>query len=100
MKHTTWSKVTMTNTAPANAVDLPSYLTGNIIPEGEVVTNVLLYAPAGGQVEDVRISRGEQGVFSQTTTASRSSAGPPGSRSSSTTTSSPEATSPERQYCK
>ena len=61
-------KVTLTNTAPANAADLPPYLTGggNVIPRGEVRTNVLLYAPSGGQVDDVRVSSGAQGVFSQT----------------------------------
>jgi len=31
-----------------------------------VRTNVLLYAPTGGLVDDVRVSSGEQGVFSQT----------------------------------
>ena len=61
-------KVTLTNTAPANAADLPPYLTGggNVIPKGEVRTNVLLYAPSGGRVADVRVSSGAQGVFSQT----------------------------------
>jgi len=59
--------VTLTSTAPANAADLPPYIaSGNVIPKGEVRTNVLLYAPKGGQVENVRVSRGEQGVFSQT----------------------------------
>ena len=61
-------KVTLTNTAPANAADLPPYLTGggNVVPKGEVRMNVLLYAPSGGQVDDVRVSHGPQGVFSQT----------------------------------
>lgn len=59
--------VTLTNTAPANAADLPPYLTGagNVVPRGEVRTNVLLYAPSGGRVDDATVSRGEQGVFSQ-----------------------------------
>jgi hypothetical protein len=61
-------KVTLTNTAPANAADLQPYLTGggNVVPEGEVRLNVLLYAPSGGLIDDIRVSTGEQGVFSQT----------------------------------
>jgi hypothetical protein len=61
-------KVTMTNTAPANAADLPPYLTGggNVIPAGQVRTNVLLYAPSGGRVDDVHVIGAEPGVFSQT----------------------------------
>jgi len=59
-------KVTLTNTAPANAADLPPYIaSGNVIPKGQVRTNVLVYAPTGGRVDDVRASSGEQGVFSQ-----------------------------------
>jgi len=59
--------VTLTSTAPANAADLPPYISsGNVIPKGEVRTNVLLYAPQGGQVESVRVSGAEQGIFSQT----------------------------------
>ena len=60
-------KVTLTNTAPANAADLPPYIaSGNAIPKGQVRTNVLLYAPFGGRVDDVRVSSGAQGAFSQT----------------------------------
>ncbi len=60
-------KVTLTSTAPANAADLPPYIaSGNVIPKGEVAMNVLLYAPTGGQVDNVRVSTGAQGVFSQT----------------------------------
>ncbi len=59
--------VTLTSTAPADAADLPPYISsGNIIPKGEVRTNVLLYAPSGGRVDDVRVSTGSPGVFSQT----------------------------------
>jgi hypothetical protein len=48
-------KVTLTSTAPGNAASLPPYLaSGNVIPKGEVRTNVLLYAPSGGRVDDVR----------------------------------------------
>ena len=61
-------KVTLTNTAPANAAKLPPYLTGGgaVVPQGQVKTNVLLYAPAGGRVDGVRVGGGESGVFSQT----------------------------------
>jgi uncharacterized protein DUF4012 len=59
--------VTMTNTAPKNAAELPPYIaSGNAVPKGQVRTNVLLYAPAGGRVDDVTVSDGEQGVFSHT----------------------------------
>ncbi len=59
--------VSMTNTAPKNAADLPPYISsGNVIPKGEVRMNVLLYAPTGGRVDDVRVSSGAPGVFSQT----------------------------------
>jgi len=57
----------LTSTTPANAADLPPYISsGEIVPKGQVMTNVLLYAPQGGQVESVRVSGGEQGAFSQT----------------------------------
>lgn len=58
--------VTMTNTAPANAADLPRYLTGGgrVIPAGQIRTNVLLYAPTGGLIEQVRTSTGEVGASS------------------------------------
>jgi len=60
-------RVTLTNTAPKNAAELPPYIaSGNVIAKGQVRTNVLLYAPSGGRVDDVRVSSGEQGVFSQT----------------------------------
>jgi len=60
-------KVTLTNTAPKNAADLPPYIApGRVIPKGQVRTNVLLYAPSGGRVDDVRVSSGAPGVFSQT----------------------------------
>ena len=60
-------KVTLTNTAPANAAELPPYISGGgVIPKGDVRTNLLLYAPSGGRVDDVRASSGGPGVFSQT----------------------------------
>lgn len=59
--------VTLTSTAPADAADLPAYISsGNVIPKGEVRMNVLLYAPLHGRVDDVRVSSGRPGVFSQT----------------------------------
>lgn len=60
--------VTLTNTAPANAATLPPSVVGykTVVPPGEVQTNVLLYAPTGGHVTNVRASSGAQGVFSQT----------------------------------
>ena len=45
-------KVTMTSTAQANAADLAS---GNVIPKGEVRTNVPALRPHWGQVDDVRV---------------------------------------------
>jgi len=60
-------KVTLTNTAPADAADLPPYIaSGHAIPKGQVRTNVLLYAPTGGRVDDVHVIGADQGVFSQT----------------------------------
>ena len=60
-------RVSLTNNAPKNAADLPPYISaGSVIPKGQVRMNVLLYAPTGGRVDDVRVSTGEQGVFSQT----------------------------------
>ncbi|MEP6800077.1 MAG: DUF4012 domain-containing protein [Lapillicoccus sp.] len=59
--------VTLTSTAPADAADLPPYISaGSVIPKGEVRTNVLLYAPSQGWVDDVRVSAGAPGVISQT----------------------------------
>lgn len=59
--------VSLTSTAPADAADLPEYVVGpdRVVPPGEVRTNVLVYAPAGGRVESVRVNSGEQGVLAQ-----------------------------------
>ena len=60
-------RATLTNTAPKNAAKLPPYISsGNVIPKGQVRMNVLLYAPSGGRVDDVRVSSGARGGFSQT----------------------------------
>jgi len=60
-------KVTLTFTAPANAADLPPYISsGNVIPKGQIRTNVLLYAPKGGRIDSAQVSGAAQGVFAQT----------------------------------
>ncbi|QTE29030.1 DUF4012 domain-containing protein [Pengzhenrongella sicca] len=58
--------VTLTSTAPANAADLPPYVAGGgiVVPKGEAQMNVLVYAPQGGRVDNVNISPGTSGVFS------------------------------------
>ncbi|WP_298462485.1 DUF4012 domain-containing protein [uncultured Cellulomonas sp.] len=60
------ASVTLTSTAPADAADLPPYLTGTLLPAGELRTNVLVYAPSGGSVESVRVTGADPGVFAQT----------------------------------
>ncbi|GEN81294.1 DUF4012 domain-containing protein [Actinotalea fermentans] len=60
--------VTLTNTVdPALVGTLPTYVTGSgtVVPIGEVRTNVLVYAPTGGQIEDVTIMNDVPGVSSQ-----------------------------------
>ncbi|WP_421742088.1 DUF4012 domain-containing protein [Cellulomonas sp.] len=59
--------VTLTSTAPADAAELPAYLVGldNIVPLGEIRTNVLIYAPEGGGIESVRVKPDPQGLFAQ-----------------------------------
>ncbi len=60
--------VTLTNTLSPDAVaTLPPYVTGagTTVPEGEVRTNVLIYAPTDGLVEDVVIADDVPGVTSQ-----------------------------------
>lgn len=57
--------VTLTSAAPAGG--LPPYVTGTDpdVPPGHLRMNLLLYAPTGGLVQDVRVSSGEPGVTSQ-----------------------------------
>jgi hypothetical protein len=52
------------STAPGDAADLPPYLTGGglLVPAGVVRTNVAVYAPEGGWVEDVWVGD-EKGGF-------------------------------------
>ncbi|MEZ0446832.1 DUF4012 domain-containing protein [Cellulomonas sp. ICMP 17802] len=59
--------VTLTSTAPADAAQLPSYLVGldNIVPLGDIRTNVLIYAPEGGGIESVRVKPDPQGLLAQ-----------------------------------
>ncbi len=60
--------LTLTSTAPADAANLPDYLTGRaagIAPPGEIWTNVIVYAPTGGSITTSTVSAGEPGLFSQ-----------------------------------
>lgn len=60
--------LTLTSTAPADAANLPDYLTGRaagIAPPGEIWTNVIVYAPTGGSITKSTVSTGEPGLFSQ-----------------------------------
>lgn len=61
------AQVTLTSTAPPDAADLPSYLVGpdQIIPSGDIRTNVLIYAPEGGGIDSVRVKPDPQGLHSQ-----------------------------------
>ena len=59
--------VTLSSTAPADAASLPPYIAGAEldVPPGTMQENLLLYAPDGGRVEDVRITGSDGGVFAQ-----------------------------------
>ncbi|WP_203757632.1 DUF4012 domain-containing protein [Cellulomonas chitinilytica] len=60
--------LTLTSTAPADAADLPDWLTGRaakIAPPGEIWTNVLVYSPTGGSIVSHTVSTGSPGLFSQ-----------------------------------
>lgn len=59
--------VTLQYNAPPDAADLPSYLVGldNIVPLGEIQTNTLIYAPAGGGIDSVRVNTDPQGLLAQ-----------------------------------
>jgi len=58
--------VALTSTAPENAAELPSYISGGrVLPAGQMRTNVLLYAPEGGRVDTVRVEGAEPGVHAQ-----------------------------------
>jgi hypothetical protein len=59
--------VNLTYDAPPDAADLPSYLVGldEIVPLGDIRTNVLIYAPDGGGIESVRVNSGPPGLVAQ-----------------------------------
>ncbi|WP_421732392.1 DUF4012 domain-containing protein [Cellulomonas sp.] len=59
--------VTLAYDAPADAAELPSYLVGldDIVPLGDIRTNVLIYAPDGGGIESVRVKPEPQGLNAQ-----------------------------------
>ena len=60
--------VTLTYNAPADAAE-PARPTwsglDNIVPLGDIRTNVLIYAPTGGGIESVRVKPDPQGLFAQ-----------------------------------
>lgn len=59
-------RLEVTSTAPADAASLPTYISGGrVLPAGQMRTNVLVYAPEGGLVDDVRVEGTEEGVHSQ-----------------------------------
>lgn len=59
--------VNLAYNAPADAANLPAYLVGldNIVPLGDVQTNVLVYAPEGGGIDSVRVKPDPQGLLAQ-----------------------------------
>ncbi|WP_315095730.1 DUF4012 domain-containing protein [uncultured Cellulomonas sp.] len=59
--------VTLTYDAPPDAAELPAYLVGldDIVPLGDIRTNVLIYAPSGGGIETVRVKPDPQGLLAQ-----------------------------------
>lgn len=48
-------RLTLTSTAPAGGEGLPAYVRGDVLTPGDVQTNVLVYAPAGGLVDTVQV---------------------------------------------
>jgi hypothetical protein len=58
--------LTLKNTAPAGGRGLPSYLTGTMLPRGNVRTNYDLYAPTGGKVTSVSIDGKKTEIFRAT----------------------------------
>jgi Protein of unknown function (DUF4012) len=59
--------VTLTSKAPADAAQLPRYLTGGgaVVTPGETRTNVLIYAPEGGGIDSHRVNSSEEGLYSE-----------------------------------
>ncbi len=60
-------ELTLTNRAPVYAAALPGYVTGGgaVVAPGTAQTNLLLYAPAGGAVEDVEVDGGPARMTAQ-----------------------------------
>ena len=56
--------VTLTSDVPKNVAQLPDYLTGGgkRFPVGNMRSNLLVYAPTGGEITDVRSSDGTTSV--------------------------------------
>ncbi|MEE6289272.1 DUF4012 domain-containing protein [Georgenia sp. MJ173] len=59
--------VTLTSAAPEDAADLPVSLvgTGRVVDKGDMRSNLLVYAPTGGRITDVRAAEGDPGVLPQ-----------------------------------
>ena len=56
----------LTSLAPENVTEFPPYVSGTgAMPPGVMQANALLYAPSGGQIEEVEVDPGPQGVTSQ-----------------------------------
>ncbi|WP_257032423.1 DUF4012 domain-containing protein [Arthrobacter psychrochitiniphilus] len=64
------AKISLTNTAPANAAEsLPAYVSGNAVfgvPIGNVATNVIAYGPSQARAEKARIDGKDVGIASYT----------------------------------
>jgi hypothetical protein len=60
--------VTLTSNVPKNFAQLPEYLTGRggKFPRGDIRSDLLVYAPIGGEISNVRSSNGEPRVISLT----------------------------------
>lgn len=58
--------VELTSVAPEDAAELPDYISGgHVLPAGQMRENILVYAPAGGLVDNVRVVGAEEGVHAQ-----------------------------------
>lgn len=59
-------RVELTSMAPPDAASLPDYISGGrVLPAGQMRENLLVYAPEGGLVDDVRVEGTEPGVHAQ-----------------------------------
>ncbi|HLS33941.1 MAG TPA: DUF4012 domain-containing protein, partial [Brevibacterium sp.] len=60
-------RVTLSSDAPEDAEDLPESLvgTGRVVPKGDMRSNLLVYAPTGGRITDVRDPDGDIEAFPQ-----------------------------------